>query len=334
MYYVTCNNCTSVTQSLHHGVPQGSVLGPKLFLMYVADVSDIFNKYQLHHHEFADDMQTYTHGKIKELGDMKSRLVNCLGEVQDWCGARRLQLNENKTELIWFASKANISKLSSADVTLNLNNVTIQPSAEVRDLGVWLDPHLSMQCHVTKTAQTCFYVLRSIRAIRDKIPQDLLVTLVTTLILSRLDYGNAVFANLPAKTLAPLQRVQNMAARIVGHLGPRDHLTNALRQLHWIPVKHRTTFKLCCMMHSALTTGTPPYLRDLVTLMSDIPSRRHLRSSDQRLVSVPRTRRKVGDQAFSVAAPTVWNDIPLDIRSILDTKSFRSNLKHFLFCRL
>ena len=67
--------------------------------------------------------------------------------------------------------------------------------------------------------------------------------------LSKLDYCNAILAGLPKTTIAPLQRAQNAAARLVARLGPRDHVSNALRDLHWFPVQHRITYKLCLLMH-------------------------------------------------------------------------------------
>ena len=115
----------------------------------------------------------------------------------------------------------------------------------VRDLGVQLDTELSMKTHVSKVASSCLYQLRRLRQIRRLVGQEVAAQLVSVFILFRLDYCNSVLAGLPRCTTEPLQRVLNAAARLVLNLRPRDHVTPALQQLHWLPIEHRITYKLC-----------------------------------------------------------------------------------------
>jgi len=89
--------------------------------------------------------------------------------------------------------------------------------------------------------------------------------LVLSLVITRIDYCNAVLAGLPASSLAPLQRVQNAAARLVLGLDRRVHITPALKRLHWLPVKYRVMFKLATQMHRCLHRCCPVYLMDIVT---------------------------------------------------------------------
>ena len=134
----------------------------------------------------------------------------------------------------------------------------------MRDLGVLLDSELTMKQHVNQVARNCFYQLRRLRQIRRYAGQDVAMQLVLALILSRLDYCNSVLAGLPKSNLAILQRVQNAAARLILELRPRDHISDALRQLHWLPVDRRIKFKLCLLMHSAHTSWCPKYLTDVL----------------------------------------------------------------------
>jgi len=103
---------------------------------------------------------------------------------------------------------------------------------------------LSMKHHVAKVAASCHYHLRRLRQIRRCVGKEVTIRLVLALVISRLDYCNSLLVGLPQSTLAPLQRVQNAAARLVFELGARDHVTASLIQLHW-----RIQFKLCCIMH-------------------------------------------------------------------------------------
>jgi len=114
----------------------------------------------------------------------------------------------------------------------------------VRDLGVTLNSERTLQRHVNKVATACFYHIRRLKQICRLLGPDVATSLVSAFVLSRLDYCNAILAGLPKTTIAPLQRAQNAAARLVARLGPRDHVTNALRDLLWLPVQHRITYKL------------------------------------------------------------------------------------------
>ena len=88
-------------------------------------------------------------------------------------------------------------------------------------------------------------------------------------------------------------------------LGPRDHVTPALRDLHWLPVQHRVTYKLCVLMHDVFTHRSPAYLSDLVVATSDIPSRSRLRSSNTNRYEQLATRLKFSERCFSHAGPRV-----------------------------
>ena len=100
--------------------------------------------------------------------------------------------------------------------------------------------------------------------------RDVTMKLVSAFVLNRLDYCNAVLAGLPKSTIAPLQRAQNAAARLLTGIELRDHVTRALQQLHWLPVQYRITFKLCLLMHKIHTKRAPSYLTDKVTATADL----------------------------------------------------------------
>lgn len=149
--------------------------------------------------------------------------------------------------------------------------------------------------------------------------------------LSRLDYCNAVLANLPASTVASMQRVLRAAARLVLDLQPRDHVTSALRDLHWLPIAQRVEYKLCLLVHKAKVGHAPAYLSDILTAIADVPSKASLRSSSSHNYVVPRTNLKLADRAFSVAGPNAWNKLPADIKATYSTAAFTKKLKTHFF---
>ena len=150
------------------------------------------------------------------------RLETCVGKRNDRCSPRRLQLNPDKTQLIWFGSRANLSKLKRLDVmSLTLCSVVIEPVDSVRDLGVILDSELEchscseMQKHIGTAFSFCFFHIRRLRKLRSMLDQSSAQRLVSAFILSRIDYCNAVLAGLAATTIAPLVRVLNADAGLV-----------------------------------------------------------------------------------------------------------------------
>jgi len=135
-----------------------------------------------------------------------------------------------------------------------------------------------MQRHISKVTSVWFYHLRRLRQIRNYVSQTVMAQLVVSLVITR----NSILAGLPACRLVPLQRVQNAAARLVLNLDRRAHFSPALQQLHWLPVKHRVTFKIATLMHKILQKRCPSYLADMETFNTTYSQRRHLRSSTTR----------------------------------------------------
>ena len=147
-------------------------------------------------------------------------------------------------------------------------------------------------------AAACFYQLRRIRQIRRIINQEVAAQMVHALVISKLDYCNGVLAGLPAVTIAPLQRVQNAAARLVLNLKLSDHVTSALKQLHWLPVRWRIQYKLCLLMFHIHIGQSPQYMTELVSACAANPSRPGMRSGNSARYIVPRCS-KFGERAFS-----------------------------------
>jgi len=145
-----------------------------------------------------------------------------------------------------------------------------------------------------------------------------------------LDYCNALLAGLPRATTDPLQRVHNTAARLVLNICLRDHVTPALKQLNCLPVASGIKFELCLFMHLIHLGRATQYLVDCVQLVNT-SSTRHLRSSDTTDYLKRTTRTKFGKRGFSYSGPAAWNSLPLHLRTITDTNSFKQHLKSFSF---
>jgi len=228
--YVRCGRLTSTPATVIFGVPQESVLGPIRFLLYTTDLLRLIERHNLHPHAYADDTQICGFCPPSAISVLQEQMSACLAEVALWMRSNRLQLNTAKTEVLWCATSRRQHQIPQAPVQVGEDHIT--PAASVRDLGIYLDSDTSMRSHVSKTVSNCFAALRRIRRIRCCVPRQAVLSLVVSLVLSRLDYGSATLVGLPAYQIDRLQCVLNAAARLVYSSRRYDHVTPLLRELH------------------------------------------------------------------------------------------------------
>ena len=147
-----------------------------------------------------------------------------------------------------------------------------------------------------------------------------------------MDYANSTSLGVPQVHTNSLQRLQNMAARIICRCGPRDHVTPLRKELHWLPIEARPVFKILCYTYKTIHGNLPDYMCDLVSVYN--PKRCGLRSGNssiKRLCTVKANSAKYGYMCYSLAAPALWNPLPENIRSAETFVTFKKSLKTFLF---
>ncbi len=205
-----------------------------------------------------------------------------------------LQLNLAKTETLVVSANPSFHH----NFTFQLVSSTINPSKTARNLGVVIDDKLNFTDHIAKTARSCRFALYNIKKIRSFHSEHATQLLVQALVLSRLDYCNALLAGLPASSIKPLQLIQNAAARLIFNDPKITHITPLFINLHW-------QFALTYM-----------------------PSR-SLHSASERRITVPSQRgTKSLSQTFSLTVPIWWNDLPNSIPAAESLPIFKKRLKH------
>ena len=136
----------SSLQLVLFGVPQGSVLGPLLYVLYTAELFDVVARHRLRLHMYADDSQVYVSTPANDAVAAVDRLTACIADINDWMKASRLRLNPAKTQIMWLGTSQQLDKITVRDVPLLSTEVTVVDSA--RNLGVIIDSHLSLDAHV------------------------------------------------------------------------------------------------------------------------------------------------------------------------------------------
>ncbi len=319
----------SKAHNLSCGVPQGSVMGPILFLAYLTPLGNIMHQSGHSFMLYADDNQIYIVFRREALTETKISSEQCVADVKSWLVDNKLKFNDDKTEVLLIQSK--YRKPVSLE-SIQVGNAQIVPTERARNIGVIFDSLFSFDHHIINMAKNINYHLYNIGKLRKYLTNEAAKTYVHSIITSRLDFCNSLLYGLPQSSLQPLERALKNAARIVSLTRRSDHITPVMRSLHWLPLKERIEYKIILLTHQTLKGLTPAYLNDL--LVAKPVHRASLRSNNLSLLDIPRSSTPTyGDRAFCVAAPTLWNNLPQSIRSIDSLELFKQKLKTLPFCK-
>ena len=310
---------------LNHGIPQGSVLGPSLFSIYIRPIADLIKKFpNIHYHIFADDIQLFTFFPINYHNTINSELIECANSIRLWLLSNKLLINSSKTTVL------NISTSETSFINFTLNNMIISPSHSSKNLGLVFDDKLSFKNHISSITKSSNFHLFRIKKIRTSLSRNLTKTLINALVLSRIDYCSSLLHLLPAKATAPLNRIIRSSIRTTYSLTRLDHSTTTSHQSSrmWLPFSLRCKLRILSIIHKSIYSFTPSYISDLIKKRTILSSLRY--QNAPLLISQNSSKTSLNSRAFKNSGPTLWNSLPPTIRSIRSHKRFINLTSSFL----
>jgi hypothetical protein len=320
---VKVNNNISEALPVDIGVPQGSVLGPFLFLLFANDLSNFVMDGCVNC--FADDTVIYVTGRT--ISEVTTKLQGIINDVRQWYLGNRLKVNPTKSEVMYIGTPQRLKHLNSNSV-LKYGNDVLSVTNNIRYLGLILDSNLTWCQHISSIIRSVAPKIALMRRLSSVVPQSLSSKIFTTYLRPCLEYGITVWGGCSEEGMNKVQKFQNLAARIVkknyDYINHRG--LDIVESLGWHTIRQRRDYHLSFLMYKCVHGQAPDYLRDNVLLLSemnDIPTR----NTHSLKVYVPKPNIEKYKESFHYMGSKIWNSLSINIQEAPSKAVFKKRYR-------
>ena len=315
-------NSFSSERLIKCGVPQGSILGPLFFLLYVNDLPQCLNKTKPC--LFADDTNLTASGD--SITDVEIAVNSDLENLRKWLIANKLSLNVAKTEFMLIGSK---QKISNSHPNVVIENKQIKQVYECKTLGVTVDQHLSWKSNTENICKKITAGISAIRRVKPFVDKETLISIYNAIVRPYFDYCCEVWDVFGETQSKRLQKLQNRAARIILNMSNDVNHSIALCELGWEPLKTLRKKAKAKMMYKVLNKMGPKSLTNLFSYKCE-KTNYHLRDISTGLC-LPKPRSNNMKNSFMYNGAKLWNSIPKEIRESKSLSSFRNKIAAHIY---
>ena len=312
------NGSLSNAGIISFGVPQGSLLGPLLFLVYINDLPNCLSIASPR--MFADD--TSISLNASNLIDLESFINIELSNLNHWLIANKLSLNIAKTEFMIIGSRQRLLTQQNSEINIVIEGNEIKKVDHAKSLGLTIDDRLSWSKHIDDICKKITSGIGALKRLRPFVSTSTAIQIYKALILPHFDYCSTVWDGLSLHLNDKLQKLQNRASRVILKANYATSSSVLREKLHWDTLQTRRHKQKAVMMFKSLNNLTPKYLSELFKPYS---TDYNLRNVDKK-VALPFPHTDFLKRSFSYSGAMIWNDLPQNIRNIESLNSFKREI--------
>ena len=304
------------------GVPQGFVLGPLLFLIYINDLQEceLSSSALMYADDTSLTLSAYDPTTLEE------KLNKDLDEVQKWLKSNKLTLNVKKTKYMIIGSHYRLRHLNG-DLNVTVNSQQLTRVTNYRYLGIEVDEALGWQSHVDTICKKVSAGIGALKRIRSLVPRQTLLKMYDALVAPYFDYCSEVRGCMGKGLCDRLQRLQNRAGRIITFSDYNTRSADILQDLGWDTLEQRRSKQLAISVFKSLNNLCPESLKNMFKPTSGVHSYNVRGASNN--IFVPRPRTEAANRAFSYRGSVMWNGLENVLKDEINLNSFKSALSLF-----
>ena len=319
---VKVGNIKSDQRVIKCGVPQGSILGPILFILYINDIN-------LHIQQsvidlYADDTTLYASGKTK--GDIEHNLQEDLNRIMKWCDSNNMAIHPGKTTCMLIGTPYRTRQVS--DLTLKINDTVINNVLYQKLLGIIIDKNLKWDNQINAVCKKVNSKLFLLKRILNYLNDNMKSLFYNSYIMPIFDYCCIIWGFGKQSHISKLTSLQKRAAKIILCEPKTTPSSDLFKTLQWLTFKSRCTYHIGIMIYKSLENNVPEYISDLIQISQN--NRYTLRSTSKQNLATATCKTNIKQQSFQYISVQVWNSIPMTIRMSKSLNTFKFKFKHHL----
>ena len=319
---VQVKNCLSSPAPISYGVPQGSILGPLLFILFA---NDIHLHSDLELDLYADDSTSHSSGKT--INELNEKLTTAMEDIQQWCLANGMVINEKKTKSMVVSTYQKAAKIGSIDLFVKHNGSVLKNVRCEKVLGLIIDNHLSWEAHIDELASNLSKIIALFRRIKIYLPLNTRILFYKTFFQSRIDYCCTIWGQ--SAHISRIYKLQKLILRLIYDKSKFYSSKPLFEQSKILPIKYRVMYRVAILVYKAVNNLSPDYLSSLFKPASSV-SQCRTRSSSNMNLWVPNFKLSITRKGPQYNGAVIYNMLPPDIKSSGSLYIFKRKVYNFI----